>query len=45
MPGRAHFAVVPVNVVRFEWLHLRRAGHRRARFDWQGRWQGRWLVP
>jgi hypothetical protein len=43
--GRANFVAVAVTVMRFEWLHLGRAGHRRARFDWQSGWQGRWLAP
>lgn len=43
--GRGAFAVVPVTVMRLEWLHLREAAHRRARFDWGGEWQGRWLAP
>ncbi|MEM6422795.1 MAG: pyridoxamine 5'-phosphate oxidase family protein [Pseudomonadota bacterium] len=44
--GRDVFAVVPVTVMRFEWLHLRSGGHRRARFDTgtEG-WRGRWLAP
>jgi pyridoxamine 5'-phosphate oxidase len=33
-PGFANFAAVSVNVRRMEWLQLGRAGHRRARFDW-----------
>jgi pyridoxine/pyridoxamine 5'-phosphate oxidase len=43
--GRGAFAVVTVTAMRFEWLNLRREGHRRARFDWTGAWDGRWLVP
>ncbi|MEM8623851.1 MAG: pyridoxamine 5'-phosphate oxidase family protein [Pseudomonadota bacterium] len=44
--GRAVFAAVPVNVMRLEWLHLRSAGHRRARFEPAAEgWQGRWLAP
>lgn len=44
--GFANFAVIRTEVQAFEWLYLRAAGHRRARFDWQnGNWQGRWLAP
>ncbi|MEM6972073.1 MAG: pyridoxamine 5'-phosphate oxidase family protein [Pseudomonadota bacterium] len=44
--GRDAFAVVAVTVMRFDWLHLRSGGHRRARFDQAGDgWQGRWLGP
>jgi hypothetical protein len=39
------FAVVQITVMRFEWLHLRAEGHRRARFDWADGWQGSWLAP
>ncbi|MEO0819704.1 MAG: pyridoxamine 5'-phosphate oxidase family protein [Pseudomonadota bacterium] len=42
----AVFSIVPVTVMRFEWLHLRRGGHRRARFDLGSTgWEGRWLAP
>ncbi len=43
--GYRNFAFVAVRVVRLEWLHLRPTGHRRARFEWNGRWQGHWLAP
>lgn len=43
--GHGAFALVAVTVARFEWLHLRATGHRRARFDWQKGWTGRWLAP
>lgn len=44
--GRDVFAVVPLTVMRFEWLHLRPTGHRRARFDLgTDGWTGRWLAP
>ncbi|MEM6354652.1 MAG: pyridoxamine 5'-phosphate oxidase family protein [Pseudomonadota bacterium] len=44
--GRTVFAAVPVTVMRLEWLHLRTAGHRRARFEPAAEgWQGRWLGP
>lgn len=45
-PGRAHFGLVEVEVTSLEWLYLAAAGHRRARFDWQGQgWEKTWLVP
>lgn len=44
--GADHFAVLLAAVTSVEWLYLAIAGHRRARFDWDGhRWQGAWLVP
>jgi hypothetical protein len=44
--GRENFAVIPVTVMRFEWLHLRKGGHRRARFDAAGEgWHKRWIAP
>ncbi|MEM6679604.1 MAG: pyridoxamine 5'-phosphate oxidase family protein [Pseudomonadota bacterium] len=44
--GREVFAVISVTVMRFEWLHLRKGGHRRARFDLSAAgWEGRWLAP
>ncbi|MEM9781750.1 MAG: pyridoxamine 5'-phosphate oxidase family protein [Pseudomonadota bacterium] len=44
--GRDAFAVVPITVMRLDWLHLRSGGHRRARFDLGADgWQGRWLAP
>jgi len=44
--GFANFAVIRTEVTTFEWLYLRAAGHRRARFEWQeGSWQGAWLAP
>lgn len=44
--GRAHFAVVAVTASSLEWLHLRRGGHRRARFDFEDEgWRGRWIAP
>ncbi|MBK0397959.1 pyridoxamine 5'-phosphate oxidase family protein [Limibaculum sp. M0105] len=43
--ARGAFALVQVTIARFEWLQLRGAGHRRARFDWRKEWQGRWLAP
>lgn len=44
--GTEHFAVLRFTAHRLEWLYLAAAGHRRARFDWQGHdWQGQWLAP
>jgi hypothetical protein len=44
--GFANFAVIRTEVQSFEWLYLRAAGHRRARFEWRdGGWQGAWLAP
>lgn len=45
--GRRHFCAVLLRIERLEWLHLAAAGHRRARFAWQGRDapQSSWLVP
>lgn len=39
---REHFAVAVARVAAIDWLELAASGHRRARFDAQGR---RWLVP
>ncbi len=43
--GFDNFAFVAVRVDQLEWLQLRQAGHRRARFEWNGRWDGSWLAP
>jgi hypothetical protein len=43
--GFQNFSFVKIAVVRLEWLHLRPAGHRRARFEWNSGWHGRWLAP
>jgi hypothetical protein len=40
--SRAHFAVLTAKVVSVDWLELHAEGHRRARFDAEGR---RWLAP
>ncbi|MEM6316256.1 MAG: pyridoxamine 5'-phosphate oxidase family protein [Bacteroidota bacterium] len=41
-----HFAVGLCTIDYFEWLHLQRAGHRRAEFAYvESRWEGTWLVP
>ncbi len=42
----ANFAVVTCVINRLEYLHLQRAGHRRAAFDFVGEeWKGQWMVP
>lgn len=44
--GFQNFTFVSIRVVRLEWLRLRPGqGHRRARFEWNGRWEGSWLAP
>jgi pyridoxine/pyridoxamine 5'-phosphate oxidase len=44
--GRANFAAVIVTVRTLEYLNLAFAGHRRARFAFDGgEWEARWLVP
>jgi hypothetical protein len=44
--GRANFAAVVVKVRTFEYLHLAFAGHRRARFRFEGeRVEASWLAP
>jgi hypothetical protein len=43
--GFENFAFVSVRAIRLEWLQLRPTGHRRARFEWNGRWNGTWLAP
>ncbi len=44
--GRESFAVVSVQLERFEWLDLSVPGHRRALHVRDGStWRGRWLVP
>ncbi len=44
--GRANFAIVPVTLVRLEWLHLASTGHRRAAFTrTDDSWTGEWLIP
>jgi pyridoxamine 5'-phosphate oxidase len=39
---REYFAVINAQVLKIDWLELRREGHRRALFDDRG---GRWLQP
>lgn len=48
IPGRAHFAILEMEVQVIEWLFLAHGGHRRAIFHWRpesGHWEGSWLVP
>jgi hypothetical protein len=45
-PGRAHFALVTVEVQAIDWLQLFASGQRRAGFSRSGAgWMGNWLVP
>lgn len=47
-PARPNFAVMLVEFDSVEWLYLANAGHRRARWRWDGTrksWHGEWLVP
>lgn len=44
--GRAHFCAVLCHIECLEYLFLRHAGHRRARFTrTDSGWQGQWLAP
>ncbi|MBR0669830.1 pyridoxamine 5'-phosphate oxidase family protein [Neoroseomonas soli] len=45
--GRPHFAAVTLRVDSLDWLLLARAGHRRARFDWNaaGTLSSTWIAP
>lgn len=45
--GRAHFMALRLVFARMEWLWLAAAGHRRARFTWDGAGaeEATWLVP
>lgn len=41
-----NFVVIEMEVLELEILSLHRAGHQRARFDWENdRWEGSWLIP
>lgn len=47
-PARPNFAVMLFEFDSIEWLYLANAGHRRARWHWDGTrksWHGKWLVP
>jgi pyridoxamine 5'-phosphate oxidase len=44
--GRANFCAVVASVTALEWLYLAAAGHRRARFRWDGEaLDATWLAP
>ncbi len=44
--GRANFSAVVVAIDTMEWLYLAAAGHRRARFAWNGdTLRAMWLTP
>lgn len=46
--ARANFAILWCDITEMEWLYLANAGHRRARWTWDGSlqsWSGCWLVP
>jgi hypothetical protein len=45
--GRAHFAVLTLALDGLDWLHLAHAGHRRARFAWDGAGalSAQWIAP
>ncbi len=44
--ARAVFAVLVLQVERWEWLTLAASLHRRAVFTWDGAgWRGRWVAP
>ncbi|RMG57781.1 MAG: hypothetical protein D6722_24420 [Bacteroidetes bacterium] len=41
-----NFALIDTEVDAIDLLHLDRAGHRRAHYQWDGTsWQARWVVP
>lgn len=45
-PGRAHFAVIRMQLEQIDWLHLDSNGHRRALFRGSGgHWAGQWIAP
>lgn len=45
--GRAHFALLQVQIETLDWLYLAHYSQRRAQFHWtpEGKLQSRWLVP
>ena len=44
--AEANFAVVDVEMLGLDWLHLAQGGHRRARFEWSDeRDAATWIVP
>ncbi|MEP2988998.1 MAG: pyridoxamine 5'-phosphate oxidase family protein [Parasphingorhabdus sp.] len=47
-PAKQNFAVLQIEINRFEWLYLAHTGHRRAMFFWNGearKWESEWLIP
>ncbi len=45
-PARANFAVLKIDVLAIEWLHLANTGHRRAKLNFvDDAWLGNWLIP
>jgi pyridoxamine 5'-phosphate oxidase len=45
-PGRANFCPITVEIKSLEWLYLAAAGHRRARYTWDGTAVSpQWLTP
>lgn len=41
-----NFAVLDVEMLGLDWLHLAQGGHRRARFEWRGGQEtATWIVP
>jgi len=44
--GRKHFMAIEVHIYSIDWLILKVAGNRRARFEWdEDRLQATWIVP
>ncbi len=44
--GKPHFAIIDAVIDHVDWLWLAARGHRRARFDWNGKgWDASWVVP
>ena len=43
--ARENFALVMVDVMEIDWLHLAQGGHRRAVFGAADGWCGGWVVP
>ena len=43
--ARENFALVMVDVMEIDWLHLAQGGHRRAVFSAADGWCGGWVVP
>ena len=47
VPARDNFAVLMVELIRFDWLYLAHTGHMRAQFELGegGEWASRWVSP